>query len=339
MTIEEIKERRAEITQGKWNCLGETLNAGQRRLITGKDKSIPVWFKRWADAIFCASAPADIDWLIDKLESVQSQPKKERPMSIKDRMEKDQTWQSVDRIGIKITGPGAESFFFKVEGYSESFISYAAAELQGWKMTHEANGVAVCEFCRRGDQPCCKVNDAGWCCTRIECHQGDHVACSKGDNNHGIHRWSQEADCNYCGYYNQPICEAEGICSAGFNHKCTITRGHDGDHVSCHDLAMGGINHERHRWPQEQVKPPEFRKVDIWHFGVLTQHQQGITLADAMSRGDYIGWLDDRGNLRGVFRRKDGSPAVSLCLTVEQWESDEWEVVKPKKVLFEGGWR
>ena len=73
MTIDDIKARRENITEGRWNCFGVTLHAGQKRLITGRDHSIPVWFIRWADAIFCACAPADIDWLVAEVERLEKE--------------------------------------------------------------------------------------------------------------------------------------------------------------------------------------------------------------------------------------------------------------------------
>ena len=175
---------------------------------------------------------------------------------------------------------------------------------------------------------CRRILRDGALCIEIRIH---YARCEE-DNWTLTHEADGSPACEFCVDKNQ--CEAlpEG---AGWDAlwTCNREKGHPGDHVAC------GIRHARHHWPQEQDKPPVVRKVDIEHFGVLTQHQRDITLADAMSRGDYMGWQDDRGNLRGVFRRKDGSPAVSQCLTVEQWESGEWEVVKPQKVWFEGGWQ
>lgn len=86
-----------------------------------------------------------------------------------------------------------------------------------------------------------------------------------------------------------------------------------------------------------EPKQSEPFKVETLFCGPKLDDRQ-TTLSGGTQFPNYIGWEDDRGNLHGKFRRKDGGKTVTWGnITIEQWESGEWEAVKPVKLWFKGG--
>lgn len=92
------------------------------------------------------------------------------------------------------------------------------------------------------------------------------------------------------------------------------------------------MTHDEHG--KEVNSKPKVIKVDrLLHR--LSASDRRLYLSMAVDNKDYIGWEDDEGHLHGAFRRlKCGSQYI--LITGEQWESGEWEVVKPVKLLFKG---
>ena len=45
-----------------------------------------------------------------------------------------------------------------------------------------------------GTGECCNAySEAGWLCSKLKGHDGEHVACT--GISHGLHRWTNESDC------------------------------------------------------------------------------------------------------------------------------------------------
>ncbi len=151
--------------------------------------------------------------------------------------------------------------------------------------------------------------------------------------------------CEFCGDWNRCLAETRMVPEPGsMNYYCTREKGHNGDHVACTDINHHNIN----QWPKEEVVDPEQAerverekpkgvvKVKVCQsFYEVPTHQNSSVRGSAMDHKDYIGWEDDMGILRGLFRRKDDNCGTYTFLSSEQWESGEWEVVKPVKLWFE----
>ena len=144
------------------------------------------------------------------------------------------------------------------------------------------------------------------------------------------HHADGSAVCEFCGDWIHCLAETRMVPKPGsMNYYCTREKWHDGDHVACTDTN----HHNIHTWPQEKAVGGVVKLDPNFRNDPLYKDHPDI----AMGYKDYIGWEDDRGILRGLFRLKDQPNSHCYSLAKDQWDSGDWEVIRPVKLWFAEG--